>query len=113
MGVKKGNRTGTPTLTRVRIVMVDSNASFAGVISTAFLAAVRISMLMFNTVVVAELDSGLGVGSQTAQCSKVDMLRDCGGWSRWRIENRQLGNTVYTCPLLRSAQESSSEVTPG
>ena len=74
MGKKNGGRTGALTLTRVRIAMVDSNAVFAGVTSTVFLATVRISISMFNTAVVAELDLGLGVGSPAAQGSKVAML---------------------------------------
>ena len=68
--------------------MVDSNTTFAGVILTMFLAAVIVSMLVVNTVVVAELESGLGAGSPTAQGSKAVILWGCGGWRRWRVEDR-------------------------
>ena len=54
--------------------MVDSNAAFAGITSTVFLATVRVSISVFNTAVVAELDLGLGVGSPAAQGSKVAIL---------------------------------------
>ena len=109
MGVKKRNRTGTPTLTRVRIVMVDSNATFAGVISTVFLAAVRISMLVFNAVAVAELDSGLGVGSPTAQGLEVDMLRDCGDEVDGGLRAGSWAALFTRAYMLRSAQDNSSE----
>ena len=64
--------------------MASSNAAFTGVISTVFFAAVRVFML----VAVAELDSGLRGGSPAAQGSRVAMLWDDGGWSRWRVEDR-------------------------
>ena len=54
--------------------MADSNFVFAGVISTVFLAAVRISISVFNIAIVVELDLGLGVGSPAAQGSKVAMV---------------------------------------
>ena len=70
------------------MVIVDSNAAFAGVISTVFLEALRVSMLVFKTAVVVELDSGLGVGLSTAQGSKVVILRGWGRRSRWKAEDR-------------------------
>ena len=85
---KRGSGAGTLTLTRVRIAIVDSNAAFAGVISTEFLEALRVSMLAFKTAVVAELDSGLWVGPSTAQGSKVVILRGWGRRSRRRAEDR-------------------------
>ena len=68
--------------------MVDSNVAFAGMIPTVFLAAVRASMLVFKTVVIAGLDSGSGVGPSTAWNSKVVVLQGQGRRSRWRAEDR-------------------------
>ena len=49
---------------RVGIAMAGSNAAFAGVILTVFLAAVRVPISVSNTAAVAELDSGFGLGHQ-------------------------------------------------
>ena len=86
--MEEGNGTGTLTLTRVRIAIVDSNATFAGVISTVFLEALRVSMLALNTAVVAKLGSGSGVGPSIAWGSKVAMLQGRGRRSRWKAEDR-------------------------
>ena len=70
------------------MAITSSNAAFTEAISIVVFAAMRVSMLVFNTAVVAELDSGLGVASPTAQGSKVVILRGCGGWSRWKVEGK-------------------------
>ena len=82
--------------------MASSNAAFTGVISIVFFAAVRVFMLVFNTVVVAELDSGLRGGSPAAKGSRIAMSQDGEGWSRWRVEDRWLGNAIYTCPHIEN-----------
>ena len=86
--MKRGAERGTLTLTIVRIAMVDSNVAFAGMISTVFLAAMRASMLVFKTVVIAGLDSGSGVEPSTAGGSKVVMLQGRGRRTRWKAEDR-------------------------
>ena len=70
------------------MAIASSNAAFTGAISIVVFAAVRVSMSVFNTAVATELDSGLGVASLIAQGSKVDMLRGCGGRSRWKVEGK-------------------------
>ena len=69
------------------MAIASSKAAFTRVISTVFFAAVRVSMSVFSVAVVAGLDSGLRSGSPAAQGS-VAMLRDGGGWSRRRVEDR-------------------------
>ena len=81
-GCKKRNRTGTLTLTRVRIAIADSNAVFTGVISTVLLAAVRISISALDTAAVAELDSESRATPPTARDWNVSMMWSCGGWNR-------------------------------
>ena len=62
-----------------------------------FLAAARISISVLDIAVVAGFHPGLIVGSPTARSSRAFVVRDCRGWSRWRVRKRA-GHGVHACP---------------
>ena len=84
---KQGDRTRSLTLTRLRITITDSNTVFTGMISKVSLAAVRVSILAFNTAAVAERDPTLG-GSKSA------MIQYGGRWGR--VGSRIVGHGAHT-----------------